>query len=177
MPTYVAFLRAINLGATRKFPKASIVSATEAAGGTAVQTHINTGNVLVTLPLRSRAKVEAALGAAYEADRGFAVPTMVFTPAEVVAIVEEADRLVAEHGEPDGHYVTLFKDPPTAAAVSALPDHDGERAFVSGRVAHGMLYRSFHQSKLLTSKPFAALGVGTARNLTVIRAIADKWCD
>ena len=38
MPTYVAFLRAVNLGATRKFPKADIVAATEAAGGVDVET-------------------------------------------------------------------------------------------------------------------------------------------
>ena len=57
MPTYVAFLRAINLGPTRKFPKADIVAAVEAAGGEDVATYINTGNVRVTLPLRSRAKV------------------------------------------------------------------------------------------------------------------------
>ena len=45
MPTYVAFLRAINLGPNRKFAKADIVAATEAAGGTDVETYINTGNV------------------------------------------------------------------------------------------------------------------------------------
>ncbi len=93
MPTYVAFLRAINLGATRKFPKADIIAATEAAGGTDVATHINTGNVLLTTSLRSRAKVEAALEAAYEADRGFAVPTIVFTPAELRQIAADADEL------------------------------------------------------------------------------------
>ena len=32
MTTYVGFLRAINLGATRKFPKEAIVAATEGAG-------------------------------------------------------------------------------------------------------------------------------------------------
>ena len=32
VPTYVAFLRAINLGAKRKFPKDAIVAAVEAAG-------------------------------------------------------------------------------------------------------------------------------------------------
>ncbi|HEV2798078.1 MAG TPA: DUF1697 domain-containing protein, partial [Nocardioides sp.] len=44
MPTYVAFLRAINLGRTRKFPKDAIKAATEAAGGSDVETYINTGN-------------------------------------------------------------------------------------------------------------------------------------
>jgi uncharacterized protein (DUF1697 family) len=45
VPTYVAFLRAINLGAKGKFPKAAIIRAVEAAGFTDVETYINTGNV------------------------------------------------------------------------------------------------------------------------------------
>ncbi|HEY9564422.1 MAG TPA: DUF1697 domain-containing protein, partial [Nocardioides sp.] len=45
MPSYVAFLRAINLGAKRKFPKDDPRSAVESAGFTDVETHINTGNV------------------------------------------------------------------------------------------------------------------------------------
>ncbi len=60
MPTYIAFLRAINIG-KRKFAKDAIVAACEAAGCTDVETYINTGNVRVTTSLRSRAKVEAAL--------------------------------------------------------------------------------------------------------------------
>ena len=91
MPTYVAFLRAINLGATRKFPKDAIRAATEAAGGSDVETYINTGNVRVTTPLRSRARVEAALERAFAAEAGFEVPTIVFTPKELVAIAESID--------------------------------------------------------------------------------------
>ena len=56
VPTYVAFLRAINLGATRKFPKDAIKAATEAAGGSDVETYINTGNVRLTHSARSVAK-------------------------------------------------------------------------------------------------------------------------
>ena len=85
MPSYVAFLRAINLGPTRKFPKAEIIAATEAAGGTDVATHINTGNVRLTTSLRSRARVEAALEAAYQERTGFVVPTIAFTPVERAA--------------------------------------------------------------------------------------------
>lgn len=45
MQTYVAFLRAINLGAHRKFPKDAIIAATQVAGGTEVATHATSGNV------------------------------------------------------------------------------------------------------------------------------------
>ena len=52
---WIAFLRAINLGAKRKFPKADIVAAVEAAGGRDVETYINTGNVRLTHELTERA--------------------------------------------------------------------------------------------------------------------------
>ena len=177
MPTYVAFLRAINLGAKRKFPKAAIKAAVEAAGCTDVETYINTGNVRLRTSLRSRAKVEAALERAFAADRGFDVPTMVFTTGEVVDIADYADRLQGEHGEPHGHFVTLYKAAPPAPAVAALAavSFEGERAFVQGRAVHALLYRPFTDSRLLSSRAFAALGQGTARNVTVIRAVAAKW--
>ena len=67
----------------RKFSKEAIVAACEAAGFTDVVTYINTGNVRVTTPMRSRAKVEAALEKAFEAEAGFDVPTIVLTPKEL----------------------------------------------------------------------------------------------
>ena len=75
------------------------------------------------------------------------------------------------------HYITLYKKAPTAATAAALAavEFEGEQAYVEGRAAHCLLYRSYHESKLVTSKVFAGLGQGTARNVTVVRALADKW--
>lgn len=120
MPTYVAFLRAINLGPTRKFPKADIVNATEAAGGRDVLTHINTGNVRLTTGMRSRAKVEAALEKAYLAQTGFEVPTIAYTPAELVAIAEYARELTDAHPARERHYVYLLKNEPDAEIVAEI---------------------------------------------------------
>lgn len=174
MPTYVAFLRAINLGATRKFPQADIVAATEAAGGTEVATHINTGNVRLTSSLRSRAKVEGALEAAYEADRGFAVPTIVLTPAELRQVAADAAGL--DH---DGrHYVSLLKAEPTAAGIELIEaaGGDGARAVVRDRAVHLLLAGDYHAAPLTNAEVEKALGVATNRNLTVIRALVEKWC-
>ena len=177
MPTYAAFLRAINLGAVRQFPKAAIKAAVEAAGMSDVETYINTGNVRFTTPMRSRAKIETALEKAFKADRDFEVPTFAFTTAELVEIAETADELWAEHGEPRMHYVTLFKQQPPAAVVTALLDADfpGERCVVEGRAAHALLSTGSQGSKMLSSRLFANLGQGTSRNVTVMRALAQKW--
>ena len=83
VPAYVAFLRAINLGPTRKFPKAAIVEAVEDCGFTDVETYINTGNVRFRCSLRSRAKVEQTLERSFKKHAGFDVPTIVFTTAEL----------------------------------------------------------------------------------------------
>src|SRR5215218_2617235 len=116
MATYIGFLRAINLGAKRKFPKADIVTAVEAAGFTEVETYINTGNVRFDTTLRSRAKIETALERAFEEQAGFAVPTFVFTQKELVEIAERA----ASFGHGGRHYISLLKEAPTAAAIEKL---------------------------------------------------------
>ena len=118
MPDHIAFLRAINLGAQRKFPKADIVAATEAAGGRDVETYINTGNVRLDHSARSVAKVQSALEAAYAAEAGFEVPTVVFTTADLAAVTARAEELHAEHAPSGQHYVTLFATAPAAAAES-----------------------------------------------------------
>lgn len=178
MPTYVAFLRAINLGATRPFPKAAIVTATEAAGGRDVETWINTGNVRLMHSARSVAKVQAALEEAYAAEAGFDVPTVVFTAADLAALTARAEDLHAEHDPSGQHYVTLFASAPTAAtarAVEAL-EHPGETVVVDGRAAYVLLDGDIHTSKVLASKEFKALGQGTARTVKVLRTITGKWC-
>ncbi|MBA2956214.1 DUF1697 domain-containing protein [Nocardioides sp. MAH-18] len=176
MATYIGFLRAINLGARRKFAKAAIVRATEAAGFTDVETYINTGNVRFATSLRSRAKIEAALEAAYLDEAGFEVPTIVFTQAELRAIAEDAERFADGH---DGrHYVSLLKQAPTAAAVRAIEERSSaeEVAKVGGRAVHLLLGANYHEAKLTNAVIEKALGVATNRNLTVIRALAERWC-
>jgi uncharacterized protein (DUF1697 family) len=177
MPTYVAFLRAINLGPNRKFPKADIVAATEVAGGTDVATYINTGNVLLTSRLRSRAKVEAALEKAYEARAGFAVPTLVFTPAELAQIAADAEELTRPDLE--RHYLYLLKEPPAAAKVKALMEQEGaaDQVVVRGRAAHILLGEGYQAGKVDPWGVEKALGVvATNRNFNVVTTLAQKWC-
>lgn len=176
MATYLGFLRAINLGAKRKFAKGDIVAATEAAGFTDVATYINTGNVRFTTALRSRAKIEGALEAAYAERAGFEVPTIVFTPAELCEIVADADQVAGDHG--GTHYVSLLKEEPSAATAQELEGlgDDRDLARVRGRAVHLVVSDPYHQARLTNAHVEKALGVSTNRNLRVIRALAEKWC-
>jgi len=178
MPSYVAFLRAINLGASRKFPQDDIRACVESLGCTGVETHINTGNVLLTTGVRSRSKVEATLEEAFLADRGFEVPTIAYSLAELGTMVEDADEVAAALDEPVlGHYVTLLKDEPSDEVVEAVNalEYDGERAAVRGRAVHLVLAKPYSEAQLSNAKLERLLGVATTRNVTVIRALAAKW--
>jgi uncharacterized protein (DUF1697 family) len=175
MPTYIAFLRAINLGATRKFSKAAIVRACEAAGFTDVETYINSGNVRVTTPMRSTAKVEAALEKAFAEEAGFEVPTIALTQKELRDIA--ADALELGEGHAGRYYVSLLKQAPSAATERAL-DGSGradEHAVVRGRGAHLLLGADYHTAKLTNAVVEKHLGISTNRNLNVIRTLAEKW--
>lgn len=179
MPTYAAFLRAINLGPTRQFPKASIKAATEAAGGSDVETYINTGNVRLTTGMRSRTKVEAALEKAYLADRGFEVPTIVFTLPELREIVADADQIDEEAGDlgERRHYISLLRAEPDPAASAKLEaaSTDTDLAVVRGRAVHLILGTAYHTAQLGGAQVEKALGVATNRNLTVVRTLAERW--
>ena len=130
MPTFVAFLRAVNVG-SRRYPMAKLRAVLAAAGFTDVETHIQTGNVRVRTTLRSPARVAAVMEGAMLADRGFEVPVVVLTPAELRAVHEEA----LEYGEGldlAGHYLTLPVSPPDPVAAAALEalSVDGEQVRV-----------------------------------------------
>lgn len=177
MPTYVAFLRAINLGPNRKFPKADIVAATEAAGGADVATYINTGNVRLTSRMRSTARVAEALEEAYETQAGFAVPTLVFTPADLAGIAADAEELTRPDLE--RHYLYLLKDEPDPDRVAALLAKEGaaEQVVVRGRAAHILIGEGYRVGNVDPWGVEKSLGVvATNRNFNVVTTLARMWC-
>ncbi len=177
MSTHIAFLRAINLGAKRRFPKPDVKQACEDAGFTDVETYLNTGNVRLTSPLHSRMKVEEALEATFVLAAGFEVPTIVFTRAEFAAIAVDAEELHAQR-KLARHYIYLLKQPLTDETTSAIGARstDDHRVVIRGRAAHMLLGASYQQGEVDPLKIAKMLGVTTNRNYNVVTTLAEKWC-
>lgn len=177
MPTYVAFLRAINLGARRQFSKDAVRAAVEAAGGTEVETYLNTGNVRLRTTLRSRTRVEQVLEAAFVADRGFEVPTIVLSPDELVGVAGYAASLADTLGPSGRHYVELLRDEPSPEVVAAIEAGSGEgrRAHVDGRAIHLLVDDGYAGAALLRKGVERQLGVTTNRAATVVAELASRW--
>ncbi|MGN6252845.1 MAG: DUF1697 domain-containing protein [Marmoricola sp.] len=177
MPTWLAFQRAVNVG-SRKYPMAEVRAVLEQAGYTDVETHIQTGNIRLTSPLRSQSRLEAALEELFLADRGFEVGTVAMRPAELARIAAEADDVVASGAPEFGHYVELLRAAPTAeeAAVIEGQELPGQRAVVRGRAVHLLFDIPYHEAKGPNAAVKRALGVSTNRNVTVVRTLVGKWC-
>jgi uncharacterized protein (DUF1697 family) len=181
MPTFIAFLRAVNVG-KRKYPMAELREALTNAGFDEVETHIQTGNVLFRTSMRSKAKVIAALEKAMREDRGFEVPVVLLTPTELTETYEEA-RAFAEAfakqvgTELQGHYLTLLAAPATGPAVGKVEGRSEpkEEVRVGKRAVHLMLAKPYHEASTSNAEVERHLGVATTRNLTVITKLAEKW--
>lgn len=179
MAAYLAFLRAINLGAKRVFPKEDIRRVALECGFEDVATHINTGNVRLTTQTDDRREIEGVLEAAFAADRGFEVPTIVFDTATFSLVATDADDLAAARSELARHYVYLLKDEldtSTAQQVEATSDDAGTMV-VRGRAVHALLRPGYQAGQVDPLRAAKLLGVSTNRNANVVRTLAAKWCE
>ncbi len=91
MPRYIAFLRAVNVGG-RFVKMAELREALTAAGFDGVETHIQSGNVLVGSRRRSSPSVATELERCLGEWAGFDIPAIVRTPAEVTDLVAVGGR-------------------------------------------------------------------------------------
>ena len=173
MPRYVAFLRAINVGGrTVKMDRLRAIF--EGAGLSNVATVIASGNVVFDSP-RSAASLERAIEAALEAELGYAVATMLRTPAELAAIVDavERDRLA----EGVTLYVGFLKRVPAAAAVRAAValSNEVDTLSVRGRELYWRCATAFSRSTLTGAKIEKQLQVAaTLRNLNTVERLARR---
>lgn len=177
MPGYVVFLRAVNVG-QRQLKMAEARKVLSDNGFDDVDSHIQTGNLFVSTPMRSVAKVEAEVGRVLGQHAGFAIVAIARKPGELPALVEAVDGIPAHLKGESSRYVSFCATAPGAAAAKELQDWDGagEHATVIGKDVLMEFAVPFHEAKLTGARIEKILGIpGTARNLTVVRALAQKW--
>jgi uncharacterized protein (DUF1697 family) len=175
MPSYLAFLRAINLGANRKFPMVELRACLVEAGFADVETHIQTGNVRITTPMRSRRKVETELERIFAERVGFEVPTIVYPPDELAALYAEVQALEVTAQR---RYLTLLKDEPSAELAADLDrwEDAGEGVRVVGRAVYWWLDHPTQAARMSNARVERQLGVATTRDLKVVAKLVERWC-
>lgn len=180
MPTYIALLRAINVGG-RVYKMADLRAHLSASGLEEVETYIQTGNVRFRTAMRSAARVAGHLESVLRAGCGFDVPSIVLSPGELRQVYDDATALPAPFGSPEpGHrrYVTFFKpgeapDPEAAQAIAAW-ERPGESAVAIGRAVHVWLDHPTADAEFFGAFK-KVLAPGTNRDLRVVTTLAQRW--
>jgi uncharacterized protein (DUF1697 family) len=175
MPTYVAFLRAINVGG-RFVKMPSLRTALADKGFGEVESYIQSGNVRLTSRLRSAAAVEPALETALEEICGFTVRTIVRTPAQLGELTEYGAGLAAPL-EGARRYVSFLQKDPDDDLRDLMNGWDvpGERAHVHGREVYLWLVHPSHTARLSNARIERGGVVATSRDWKVVSALGEMW--
>ena len=180
MTTYVAFLRAINVGG--RFAKmADLRAGLSHQGFGDVESHIQSGNLRFTSGLPSAVAVETAVESVLEELCGFTVRTIVRTPAQLGELTSYgmgvSSPLTAQVEGAVRRYVTFLKDDPGDDLVAMLDGWDvpGERAHVNGREVYLWFAHPSHQAKLTNARIERGGVVATTRDWKVVAALGEMW--
>ena len=117
MPTYVALLRAVNVGGTGKLPMADLRALIAGLGYGNVETYIQSGNAVFDAP-GTASTIEKALAAALEKRMGKQVGILLRTHSQLARVI--AENPFAAEAAADGarvHVVFLSASAPASAAT------------------------------------------------------------
>lgn len=175
MPTYVALLRGINLGARNRVAMSDLRAALSGLGYDDVRTYLQSGNAVFRAPTTSakavRAEVEKGLADALGKD----LTVLIRASAELAHVVQ-ADPFGNRATDPARYYV-YFADGPVASSTFADVRADAiapEELAVVGREIYAWMPAGLHKAKvdgLVTARSRGL--VLTARNWRTVQALHD----
>lgn len=169
---YVALLRAINLGPTRRVSMPRLKEVLADRGYGAVRTHLASGNVLVDSELPEE-ELALDLTKAIEEEFGLDVPVVVRTGDELAAVLAE-DPFGEVATDPSRYSVTFLPEKPHRDRVAALPPPEDGQYVVKGRELYLWLPDGLHKSRTGNWKWDRLLGVaGTNRNWKTVTKLAE----
>ena len=170
--TWVALLRAINLGKRNRIPMAELRRVFEATGCEDVRTYIASGNVVFARDASDRSALVETIEDAVNAAFGFR-PTLILRTGEELRVVAEKHPF----GEDTSHsHVTFLSEDPDEAAVERLESLDvaPDRFVISGADVFLHYPGGVQGSRLTNADLERELGVrGTTRTWRTVERLAD----
>ncbi|MCA6112317.1 DUF1697 domain-containing protein [Bradyrhizobium cenepequi] len=165
MPTYIALLRAVNVGGAGKLPMTELKAMCVAEGFASVQTYIASGNVVFDSKLGA-AKVKASLEKRLQAYAGRPVGVVIRTAEEMAAVLKANPFPKA----PPNWTVAIFLDEaPPADALAAIKGRQDEEVRLGKREIYVAYGSGMGRSKL----KIPAATSGTARNINTIAKLVE----
>ena len=166
MQTFIALLRAVNVGGTGKLPMSDLKNMCLAEGFSDVRTYIASGNVILRSPL-DEAGVKRALEARLQGYGGRPVGVIVRTHAEMAAIVAGNPFSQA----PGNHVVAIFLDHQVTSAMLDNVTGRAEQEHID--LGRREIFVHYGNGQAVTKLRIPAAKNGTARNMNTVAKLAD----
>jgi uncharacterized protein (DUF1697 family) len=174
MPTYIAFLRAINVG-SHVVKMDTLRKLFEGMGFSNVETFIASGNVIFDSKSKDIKAMEKKIEASLKKSLGYDVATFLRTPAELVQIIgrkpfKDADEYVV--------YIGFVPDIPNDEAKKKLMTFrcESDDFYVNGREVYWLCKKKMMDSNFSYAKLEKSFGMpATFRNSTTVQRLALKF--
>jgi len=168
--TRVALIRGINVGKAKRVAMAELRAELEKIGYADVRTLLNSGNVVFTLPAKSKGEPDARVEEVLEKRLKVPARVVVLTAAEVAEAVDDNPLLKLAEGDPARFLVAALAESVDRKALAALAKQEwAPEAFALGRrVAYLWLADGILASKMLTAFSRATKDGATTRNWTTM---------
>lgn len=163
--TYIALLRAVNVGGVASLPTKDLVRLLEKLGLESVRTYIQSGNAVFRASRQQAARLPAKIRAAVGRKLGFA-PEVILLRREDLESAIAANPYPEADAVPASVHLTFLASAPKAPDLAALEKmrKPNERFALKGRVFYLYAPDGVGKSKL-AARIERSLGVaGTARN-------------
>jgi len=175
MPSYVALLRAINVGGRNMLPMKDLAAIFADLGCANVRTYIQSGNVVFETSAKTAATIPQTVAEAIEERFGHRVPVVTRSASEITSALEGNPFLA--RGVPRNQlHIAFLADAPTEARVAALdPARSAPDAFeVRGREIYLHFPNGGGRSKLTNEYFDRTLGTtSTIRNWRTVEQLAS----
>lgn len=173
MPRYALLLRGVNVGRSGRLPMPDLRRLLEDLGHTDVATYLQSGNAVVTSPLRSRTKIAEQVQRALVDQRGLSTAVLVRTADQLAQMIDNNPYPHAARDTPKLLHAAFLGAEPAPSAVHALAAQSYEPDECSLRP--GVLYLSFaknvHESRMATDAGKRLAVPATARNWNTVLAL------
>jgi len=164
MGSFVALLRAVNVGGTGKLPMSELKAVCEELGFGDVRTYIASGNVVLT-SRKSEAAIKAALEKRLEAYAGKPVGVLVRTAQEMAEVAAKNPFPKAAPNRTMALFLDRTPPPDTLSTVRGRKDEEIA-------LGHREIYIHYGEGMAKSKLVIPAAKLGTARNMNTVAVLA-----
>jgi uncharacterized protein (DUF1697 family) len=164
MGSFVALLRAVNVGGTGKLPMSDLKAMCEELGFGAIRTYIASGNVVFT-SLKSEAAIKTALERRLEAYADKPVGVLVRSASEMAQVL--ADNPFPKAAPNRTMAVFLDRAPPPDTLTGVRGQRDEQI-----RLGRREIYIHYGEGMAKSKLVIAVARTGTARNMNTVATLA-----